>query len=282
MRHFLLTLISFLVVMTSARSTTAQVVAGSRELGAIWFVGDSITQGSESIPNGTTPRSELYNLLVENDYSFTFTGHHDINPEGLPADNQFHYHSGISGAVIGDSLPDRTGMTEELATQLSSGRLATVPPNTVLIMLGTNDIDNGIDIENAPGRLSNYIDEIYAQTGNADLSIFVGSIPPNGRSPQRASDVIDFNSALPDIVSAQQALGRDVHFVDHFTPLNDDFDNLIRSDNLHPTAAGDAVIAQQWFNAIDSISSIPEPSSTLILSLLVFGASIRRKRRELV
>jgi len=264
--RILLTLTACLATTLSFSSATAQIVAGDQDLGAIWFVGDSITQSNADGDSNGSPRSELYELLNDSGYSFSFTGHRTNNPEGLPvtgstpATNLHQYHSGISGSVIGDNSGNRTGMTQNLASHWNSGRLATVKPSIILIMLGTNDISNNIDIANAPSRLSNYIDQIYTQPGVGNPSIFVASIPPNGRSTTQSNNVISFNSAVPGVVSAQQALGRDVHFVDQFTPLNDNFDELMRSDQLHTNAAGNASLAQQWFDGINSIVSLEEPT----------------------
>jgi hypothetical protein len=42
----------------------AAIVPGSKNLGSIWFIGDSITQGnSDNDPHGYTVRSTLYNYL---------------------------------------------------------------------------------------------------------------------------------------------------------------------------------------------------------------------------
>ena len=153
-----------------------------------------------------------------------------------------------------------TGMTQNLPSHWNSGRLATVKPNIILIMLGTNDIGvEDVDVVNAPDRLANYIDQIYNQPGVGNPSIFVASIPPNRRTTRETTDVMNFNSAVPGIVSAQQALGRDVNFVDQFTPLNDNFDTAFRPDRLHPNATGNVILAQQWFNSIASAAPAPEP-----------------------
>lgn len=241
----------------------AQIVPGSKDLGAIWFVGDSITQSNADGDTNGSPRSELYNLLNANGYSFSYTGHFTANPEVLPVtgatanDNLYQYHSGISGSVIGDDFEKRTGMTENLASHWSSGRLASVKPNVILIMLGTNDIGQGIDVDNAPARLTNYIEQIFDLAVDGSPSVFVGSIPPNRRSAQQTARVADFNSAILDVVLSQQSLGRDIHFVDQFAPLDNDYANLMRSDNLHTNAAGNASLANQWFNGIESVSSVP-------------------------
>ena len=55
-----------LVITISSGSAMAQIVPGSKDLGAIWFVGDSITQSNADGDANGSPRSELYNLLNAN------------------------------------------------------------------------------------------------------------------------------------------------------------------------------------------------------------------------
>ena len=144
-------------------------------------------------------------------------------------------------------------MTANLASGVNfwnTERLNTVKPELILIMLGTNDIDQNIAVATAPTRLSNLVDEILTLPNVGEPTFFISTIAPTRRSERATADVIDFNAALPDIVAAQQLAGRDIFLVDNFTPLNDDFDDLMRSDTLHPNAAGNDVMAQQWYDAI--------------------------------
>ncbi|WP_226895391.1 GDSL-type esterase/lipase family protein, partial [Luteolibacter marinus] len=253
------TLVSFL---GSALALPAAITPGDTDLGAIWFVGDSITQSNaDGDPDGS-PRKSLYDLLDAAGYSFTYTGHHDVNFDGLPATgttpetNLYDYHSGVSGSVIGNDVSGRHGMTQNLPSHWTSGRLAVVKPNVVLIMLGTNDVNADIDRANAPARLTAYLDAIYSQPGIGTPTVLVASIPPNRTStasPDKRVWVADFNAAVPGVVGAQRALGRDVHFVDQFTPLEAGYATLMAGDNLHTNAAGNDSLAQQWFGKIEEI-----------------------------
>ena len=229
------------------------------ELGDIWFVGDSITQSNADGDGNSSPRNSLLNIFFNQGVSFTYTGHFTANTDGLPstgstpATNLYEFHSGISGSVIGNDLGGRVGMTANLESGIdfwNTGRLDTVKPELILIKLGTNDIDQDFEITTAPARLSNLVDEILTLPSVGEPTFFISTIAPSRRSEQATAGVIAFNAALPDLVAAQQLAGRDVFLVDNFTPLNDDFDNLMRSDNLHPNAAGNDVMAQQWYDAI--------------------------------
>ncbi|MEI7955267.1 MAG: GDSL-type esterase/lipase family protein [Verrucomicrobiota bacterium] len=257
------------VSLLAAAGLQAGLIPGSKSIGAVWFVGDSITLGKfDNDPTGS-PRKSLYDLLVAQGYTFSFTGHYTDSVDGLPntgdtpATNLYQYHSGVSGSVIGANLGSRTGMTQNLPTFWTSGRLASVKPDVILIMLGTNDVSDSVNSGISPGRLvahmNTLLNAIYALPGVGTPTVIVASIPPNRTNlvptPNTITNTAAFNAGLPGVVTSQQALGRDVHFVDPFTPLDNGFaTNMIATDNLHPNSTGNATIAQQWFNAIDGLA----------------------------
>ena len=70
-------------------------------------------------------------------------------------------------------------MTQNLSSFWSSGRLALVRPDVIVIKMGTNDIDLDLDSANAPARLSSLIAGIYALPGAEDATIFLSSLAPN-------------------------------------------------------------------------------------------------------
>jgi len=227
-----------------------------KNLGAIWFIGDSITQSNADGDGNGSPRKSLYDLLVADESTFSFTGHFTANIDGLPttggtaASNLYHYHSGISGSVIGAS-GGRTNMTANIPGWWNSGRLASTRPDIVLIMLGTNDIDINADVANAPDRVKLLVDTILAQVGpgDPDPAIFVAQITPNTGSAAELQRVIDFNNALPTVIATLQGEGKDVTLVDQFTLINANTGGLLR-DSLHTNSAGNDVLASQWFEAI--------------------------------
>jgi lysophospholipase L1-like esterase len=236
----------------------AGIEPGSKELGAIWFIGDSITQSNADGDDQGSPRKALYDLLMSNGYTFTYTGYHARNVDGLPAtgtpavDNLYHYHSGVSGILIGEATGK--GMRGQLAANWNTGRLARVKPNVILIMLGTNDIGHKYKEADAPDRLRSLLQEIYALPEVGTPTVFLASIPPNGRTESEAAHVIAFNAVVPGIVAEFRALGKEVHFVDQFTALNAEYATCMRNDNLHPNAQGNTIMATQWFKAISSVA----------------------------
>lgn len=225
-----------------------------QNLGAIWFIGDSITQSNADGDGNGSPRKSLYDLLEADGANYTYTGDFAANVDGLPTTggtvetNLYHYHSGHSGIRIGE-VGGEGGFATNLTSYWGSGRLNVVKPNQILIMLGTNDVASA-DPAGASERLRQLVEDIYALPDIGKPTIFLASIPPNGRNASDTAYVVAFNADVPGIVADFQAEGKDVQFVDQFTPLNDDYANTMRADDLHPNATGNDTIAQTWFDAI--------------------------------
>jgi lysophospholipase L1-like esterase len=246
----------------------ATIVPGSQNLGSIWFIGDSITQGNaDQDPNGYTVRSTLYNYLTAGGYNFTYTGHFTANANGLPvtggdpSDDLYQYHSGVSGAVIGTNYETRTGITENIPIWWTNttSRLSFVQPNVILIMIGANDANLSLDLTNAPARLSQLVATIYAQPGIGNPTILLATITPDRVSSTTISNVAYFNAAVPGVVQYWQGQGKDVYIVDNFTILNNNYATAMNSDNLHPNTLGNNYMASNWFNTIQSYVGIAAP-----------------------
>ena len=230
--------------------------ATGKDLGAIWFIGDSITQSNADGDTKGSPRKSLYDLLKTNGYTFSYTGHHNKNVDGLPvtgssaSDNLYHYHSGVSGILIGDKK--RHGFSSIISSSWKQGRLATVKPDIILIMLGTNDVGHGYELEKGPERLHALLDQIYALPNVGKPKVFLASVPPNRRNDADRANVVIFNEAVPKIVAEYQDKGREIHFVDQFKPIDDAYKANMRDDNLHPNGTGNDTISKQWFDAVQS------------------------------
>lgn len=241
----------------------------NKNLGAIWFIGDSITQSNADGDGNGSPRKSLYDLLVADGASFSFTGHSTANVDGLPtsgataATNLYHYHSGISGSCIGLNTNGRTNMTANISSWWSSDRLASTKPGIVLIMLGTNDIDLNDNVADAPNRIKTLVETILAQVGPSDPApaIFVAQIPPNTGSAAEAERVVNFNNALPAVIATLQGAGKDVTLVDQFSRINANTAGLM-GDSLHTNTAGNGVLASQWFEAIKTRFATPGSATT--------------------
>ena len=253
--------------------------AHAADLGNIWTVGDSFTSGF-TVPGGYRPA--LYDDLTAAGDTFRFVG--SITTDSTPlldATGQNHQ-DGHSGALIAEgTLPNgasRFGIYENIADYYQVVASTQGRPGTILLMIGLNDLNNNVDPAGAPGRLDLLITRILGLAPSAHL--FVASVNPARQGnlymdpsvTDLAASTLAYNASIPGIVSAHDALGQNVSFVDIYGALSlaD-----IGADGLHPTAAGYATIANTFAAAL----LVPEPS-TWALMLLGVGAVGFRARRQ--
>ena len=116
-------------------------------------------------------------------------------------------------------------------------------PHTVLLHIGTNDVNQNFDPANAPARLSTLIDHILANAPGAEL--FVAQITPESDATLEAR-VRTFNAAVPGVVAGK---GSRVHPVDMHSALT----TADLADGVHPNANGYNKMAAVWFNALRSV-----------------------------
>lgn len=241
-----------LLLFITLRVFSEEVDEYEKDLGAIWGIGDSITQSNSDGDPDSSPRKELHDLLTKEGYNFSYTGHHTRNPEGLPDTeeganhNLYHYHSGVSGVLIGETEGD----SGQIRKWWQSGRLRKVKPDIILIMLGTNDIGRGYKVEDAPERLRSLLDNIYAQPSIGNPKVYLATIPPNRRQEHERVNVMIFNESISRIVSNYNAKGRSLFTVDHHKALDADFILNMTADKFHPNSEGNQTIAETWLEAI--------------------------------
>ena len=123
------------------------------------------------------------------------------------------------------------------------GWLRAAAPRTVLLHIGTNDVNQDYDLANAPARLGALIDKI--RTNAPAVEIFVAQLTPES-DPVREARIQAFNAAVPGIVAQR---GPKTHLVDMHTG----FTNADLADGVHPTAAGYDKMAARWYSALRSV-----------------------------
>jgi len=182
-------------------------------------LGDSITYGYAST-DGNGYRQYLLTSLAGNYVNFVGS-----QKAGTMADNN---NEGHSGAIIDEianyaylSLPER--------------------PNVVLLMAGTNDMNNNVDPGNAPARLSALIDEILAAC--PDAVVVVAQIIP-AANPATFARLTTFNARISLLVNQKQTAGK--HVLKAWMPMTTD--DLI--DGLHPNGIGYNKMATGWIEAL--------------------------------
>ncbi|MBI4396844.1 MAG: DNRLRE domain-containing protein [Elusimicrobia bacterium] len=221
----------------TAAAVGAAPLSAAGAVARLMPLGDSITDGV-AVPGAY--RVELWNKFVTDGLNVDFTGSLSNGPDSLVDKN----HEGHSGYRI-----------DQIAASVS-GWLAAAPPDMVLLLIGTNDMIQNYQVADAPARLDSLISRIATERPGAH--ILVGSIPPlaDAAANNRA---VTYNAAIPGIVDAQRALGRNVRFVDIFSSLT--VGDLY--DGKHPTAEGCAKMADAWHPAVRAALT-PTPLSVVL------------------
>jgi lysophospholipase L1-like esterase len=231
MRRLTTLLSAAVLAATSILLAPASAYAESNGGVRIMPLGDSITDGF-NVPGGY--RINLWQQLAAGGYTADFVGSGFNGPAGLGD----HDHEGHSGWRI-DQLD------ANIVTWLRNTN-----PRTVLLHIGTNDMNQNYDVASAPARLSALIDKIRANAPGVEL--FVAQITPE-TNPTLEARVQAYNAALPAIVAGK---GPRTHLVDMHSPLT----TADLADGVHPNANGYNKMATVWYNALRSVPGSLAPS----------------------
>jgi lysophospholipase L1-like esterase len=215
------------LVVAAAAPALAESNGGVR----IMPLGDSITDGF-NVPGGY--RINLWQNLAAGGYTTDFVGS-GVNGPGNLGD---HDHEGHPGWRI-----------DELDANIVAW-LRTSAPRTVLLHIGTNDMNQNHDIANAPARLSALIDKIRATAPAVEL--FVAQITPE-TDPALEARVTDYNAAIPGIVAQKGPL---THLVDMHSAIT----TADLADGVHPNAAGYDKMGARWYSALRSVPGSLQPA----------------------
>ncbi|KAL5341746.1 hypothetical protein BJX70DRAFT_395479 [Aspergillus crustosus] len=201
------------------------MIAGGVEL-RVLPIGDSITWGAQSSDDAGY-RKTLHELLDARGNKVDFVGSMQ-NGIGMSDQN----HEGHRGYTI-DGIADAS----------STGIWAA--PNIALLHAGTNDMKDAIDLPNAPNRLADLMDLIWAHS--EDAVILVCQIIPSTTSAIQGR-VEDFNNALPALVDEYTGKGKTVALV----AMNKALTTADLADNLHPKDEGYVKMANAYYAAIEA------------------------------
>lgn len=187
-------------------------------------LGDSITDGY-FVPGGY--RIDLWQHLQQRGYAIDFVGSLRNGFDSLPDPD----HEGHSGWEI-----------QQIHRRIQ-GWLNRSQPDIILLLIGTNDMARGNDVNNAPDRLNALIEEIFLHLPQVQL--FVASIPPIGE-PVLNQRVLNYNGAISDLVQQKKTEDKSIDFVDLYYILS--LDDL--PDGVHPNREGFRKIAKAWDAAL--------------------------------
>jgi len=206
-------------------------------------LGDSITDGIDQAINYASNggyRLELFRQAVLGGHDITFVGTRPPNgPTGNVEGQPFpRNHEGISGNTI-----------QQVADRVDAALVANLP-HVVLLQIGTNNLYNGM-APDVPGQLAGLLDQITE--GAPDALVVVAQITPlGGQFPNNGVD--DYNAAIPGIVQERADDGKHLIVVDQFTRIasTPNFVAQLVPDNIHPNAAGYAIMGETWYQAIET------------------------------
>lgn len=218
-------------------STTTPEVAVAASPVTIMHMGEGFTQGGVG---HSTYRCFLDKMLHDAGIAFDFVGSRnepidgDVDDYGCPTDFD-QDHEAWPGAVAGG-----------METQKMSESAEALQPDVALIHLGSTDVWKRGDPVGASERLALLITDLQAV--NPDITLLVASTIPC-RTP--LPWCIEGYPAFNDAIASFGSLSTDestVMVVDMTTGISTD---LLRSNNLSFTDAGDEVIAGRWMAALE-------------------------------
>ena len=212
-------------------------------------LGDSNTRGF-STTDSTDPtiagyRNELWRSLNGAGYNIDFVGTASSGPSDIDQD-----HEGRSGFTINQLTNNvkkrRSKNTSSIYTTIED-TLGTHNPDMVLLMAGTNDINQNDSVDKVIGELGELVDRIV--TAGPDTHVLVASILPNTSSTNRQERTAEFSGRIEgEIVQPKANEGNNVSFVDIFNaPL---IPSEFTSDGYHLTSTGYDKLAEVWEDVI--------------------------------
>lgn len=204
----------------------------------IMAIGDSITSGSTG---WATYRCYLNGALDDAGVSFEFVGRysapHGGGPYGCPIvfDED---HEALWGAHIQHVIDDVTASVEVLQ------------PDVALVHLGTNDLSHGQRPGETADELGSFVTGLQAVS--PDITIMVAQIIPCDTPAGWCTEAF---SAFNDAVASFVGLSTDESSV-IVVDMETGFGLSDLRDGLHPTDAGDEIMASRWMAALQEAGVI--------------------------
>lgn len=240
----------------------------------IWPVGDSLTSGFNV---AGAYRTQLHADLVAAGTTVNFVGSSTADASGpLTAAGQTR-HDGHSGWFIADTaaaVDNGRGIFDRVSTWFPA---LSDTPDVILLMIGTNDLNQGNLVASAPSRLDSLLTRL--ETLSPDARIIVASIPAaeenniykNPAVTNLDGSIRSYNTSVENLVASHASLGRNVEFLDVYSAMSP---ADLSSDGLHFSQAGYNKLGSLWAESV----LVPEPSAAALFAAGVLGGVFRRRR----
>ncbi|WP_116199737.1 FG-GAP-like repeat-containing protein [Amycolatopsis circi] len=212
-----------LVLAAAAVPTQSAEAAPLGQAVRIMPLGDSITAGAGSA-TVSSYRAPLWTMLSgESRYSPRFVG------------------TQTNGSLPDPANEGHSGYTIDQVAAGIDGWLEFDRPDVVLLHLGINDLDRGIDVANAPARLHTLLDRIYADRPNVAV-LLLGLIPTSAGLESR---VAAFNFVARGFEADETQAGHRFRYVEPPALTSGEM-----VDHLHPNDAGYRRMADSFSGAL--------------------------------
>lgn len=204
-------------------------------------LGDSITEGCCGLQPGGGYRVELFKQAVLAGKEITFVGTQTNGPMMVEGKTFPRNHQGHGGYQISGDMG--------ISGSITNNALSMFQPHIVLLMIGTNDINGNVGVQNTLDRLDGFLDSIISQTPNTLLA--VASIIPI--VSQRNQEVISYNTGVKQAVEERAAAGKKIIFVDNYKVIESqpNYSQTVMAESLHPNNAGYVLLGQSFYDAIE-------------------------------
>ena len=202
----------------------------------------------------TTPPGEIRIFPLGDSITGGRNGHwsyrRDLEAALLDAGCSFDFVGTLSGPSTGPGAPlldrDNDGhsglRTDQIRTRLHNW----LPGNEhdwALIHAGTNDVLQDTGISAARTNISQIIDLLRG--ANPNVGILLAQIIPN--LPENEAKVVALNDEIVSLAAQKSTPNSPVIVVDQYSGYDTFADNY---DQIHPNDAGEAILAQRWFDAL--------------------------------
>lgn len=210
-------------------------------------MGDSITDGAGS-STGASYRLELFRSAVKANKKLVFVGSHQSGPDMVENTPFPKWQEGHSGWTIDDG-GGRMGLYPQIATWLPNANPDKKLPHIVTLMIGTNDVDIQLELNNAADRLGKLLDRIIMYAPDA-LLVVAQMVPTTDDGENQR--VQTYNAAIPGLVKSRADAGKHITMVDMYGAFtkNANYKTEYMTDKLHPKDAGYVVMAATWYEKI--------------------------------